>query len=177
MQLVKSAINQSTKKDSESVSGYWSQETPPRGSTPSPVSPPSLPPALGSIYWHGINYSESVITASNVSRYLELHGLNTVGIFRVGTSQKRVRQVLHLSPPDTGHWLYTHPCLHFSCARISTAVRTWSWRRRSACTTWPPSSRSSSGTCRSPSCRGRCTSPCSPSRVSRMGDCDLELWP
>ena len=26
-------------------------------------------------------------------RYLELHGLNTVGIFRVGSSKKRVRQV------------------------------------------------------------------------------------
>ena len=26
-------------------------------------------------------------------RYLELHGLHTVGIFRVGTSKKRVRQV------------------------------------------------------------------------------------
>lgn len=29
----------------------------------------------------------------NVCRYLELHGLNTVGIFRVSSSQKRVRQL------------------------------------------------------------------------------------
>ena len=28
-----------------------------------------------------------------IARYLELHGLNTVGIFRVGSSKKRVRQV------------------------------------------------------------------------------------
>ena len=40
-----------------------------------------------------------------------------MGIFRVGTSQKRVRQVLHLSPPDTGHCLYILTPASISAAR------------------------------------------------------------
>ena len=42
-------------------------------------------------------------------RYLELHGLNTVGIFRVGSNKKRVDKVGCLS------WCYTfsHLCSFF----------------------------------------------------------------
>ena len=102
-------------------------------------------------------------------RYLELHGLNTVGIFRVGSNKKRVDKVGCL-------WcscLTFFNLCSFSSGKTLTAAWMWSWLKRWASMTWPPSSRSSSGSCLSPCSPARSTSPCWPSRVSDSSD----YWP
>ena len=73
------------------ATGCWRPGTPPTGSTPSPVSPLWSPRASGDLECKILFINQDL---SNLySRYLELHGLNTVGIFRVGSNKKRVDKV------------------------------------------------------------------------------------
>ena len=126
------------------------------------MSPPWSPRASGDADHQNILY----VLTEFVLRYLELHGLNTVGIFRVGSNKKRVDKVGWVS------WCYTisHLCSFFSSGKTLTAVLMWSWLTRWASMTWPPSSRSSSGSCPSLCSPARSTSPCWPSRVSDSSD-------
>ena len=51
------------------------------------------------------------------TKYLEEYGLNTVGIFRVSTSKKRVRQVIITNTSNDLYYFYIHYL--FSCEKTS----------------------------------------------------------
>ena len=64
--------------------------TPRSGSTLSPASPQWSQPALSN---PTVELAGLTVIIALLARYLELHGLNTVGIFRVSPSAKRVKKV------------------------------------------------------------------------------------